>query len=609
MNATSSLPPVPPEVVSSTVDALPPRLRARLDATAAQARQWPVTAADGHVRVAAGTDATVTLTLPVRSPADVSCTCLLAPRCLHRAATLVAASKGTLLTASVEQGHLAHAGVAGGAGAAGGAGDGVVSAAEAGAAGTLWRAAGAVLRSGIPAAGAVTRAALLHGAHEARAVGLHRAAASAIRVAEHLRAANEEDPSFRLGELVAALRDLLTVAHALREPGRIVHRGLRGTARREYREVAGARLYGLCVEPIVTASGYGGVSTLLVSEAGEVWQVSDVMPGAAQSDDRLASVADIARLKARTPVTIGEVRLSHRDLARAGLLATRLRASADGRISSGRGVEAVRADGAGWFDPPLAGLWRQPWAEQIDRYHDCLDRPASERPAGAGLLYLDATIEGTAPGGVVVDGPGGPLLAVAAHDSPRLTYVDNLRLLGAFAIGARVRLLARPAGRRRVAPIGLAATWLPPSYRGHVELGLEPLHRAHLPSPEGGEPATRVGWRLADESLPLHPLRRRVERAVEGGRSAIAGDAAELSRLATTLPHAAELARRLEAASRTARDWLGRVTATGDEELTRAWLAAATYVHAALRSAERDDWVRPSGHDGMPDVGGTGRAG
>lgn len=99
-------------------------------------------------------------------------------------------------------------------------------------------------------------------------------------------------------------------------------------------------------------------------------------------------------------------------------------------------------------------------------------------------------------------------------------------------------------------------------------------------------------WELPDDTLPVHPLRRRVERAVEGGRTAVPGGAREVERLRAVLPRAAELSLRLENASRPGRDAFGRVVADASGDFAAAWLACATYVAAALRSAEHDDWVR-----------------
>ncbi|MBO7938380.1 hypothetical protein JTP77_021055, partial [Streptomyces sp. S9] len=90
MNA--ELPPVAPEVVAAAVESLTARLRKKLDAAIESYAALPVTAADGAVRVRCGEDAEVTLTPgpsgAVTDAAQAVCGCLLAPRCLHRAAVL-----------------------------------------------------------------------------------------------------------------------------------------------------------------------------------------------------------------------------------------------------------------------------------------------------------------------------------------------------------------------------------------------------------------------------------------------------------------------------------------------------------------------------------------
>ncbi|WP_217142365.1 SWIM zinc finger family protein [Streptomyces sp. AC627_RSS907] len=87
------LPPVAPEVFASVVAGLTTRLRGRLDAAVGALAATPVVATeDGTFRVRCGEDAWVTLTPDpsgtVTDPGQARCTCLLAPRCLHRAAVL-----------------------------------------------------------------------------------------------------------------------------------------------------------------------------------------------------------------------------------------------------------------------------------------------------------------------------------------------------------------------------------------------------------------------------------------------------------------------------------------------------------------------------------------
>ncbi|MFA3872902.1 hypothetical protein ABS735_04285 [Streptomyces sp. MMCC 100] len=88
-----SLPPVAPEVLAAAVESLTTRLRGRLDAAVEALAATPVDVTeDGTYGVRCGEDAWVTLTPgpsgTITAPDQARCTCLLSPRCLHRAAAL-----------------------------------------------------------------------------------------------------------------------------------------------------------------------------------------------------------------------------------------------------------------------------------------------------------------------------------------------------------------------------------------------------------------------------------------------------------------------------------------------------------------------------------------
>ncbi|KIF04340.1 SWIM zinc finger domain protein, partial [Streptomyces sp. RSD-27] len=92
------LPPVAAEVAAEAVEALTARLRKKLDAAVAGCGERAEAGADGDVTVRFGEDAVVTLrpgpSGVVAEAARATCTCLLSPRCLHRAAVLTAAPVG-----------------------------------------------------------------------------------------------------------------------------------------------------------------------------------------------------------------------------------------------------------------------------------------------------------------------------------------------------------------------------------------------------------------------------------------------------------------------------------------------------------------------------------
>src|SRR6266540_3553228 len=183
----TALPAVPPSVAADAVDALPTRLRRKLDDLLPAARAWPVTETPEGYAVIVDADTVVTLCRVVTTAEDLRCGCLLAPRCLHRAAV------ASLAPTAEDAGPAGDAGPAAAPAPAEAPTAPPVTPVEAAAATALWDAAVAVLLTGIPGAGAVPQAVLLRAAHEARGARLPRGASAAIRVVEHLRAAHRDD--------------------------------------------------------------------------------------------------------------------------------------------------------------------------------------------------------------------------------------------------------------------------------------------------------------------------------------------------------------------------------------------------------------------------------
>ncbi|GLY06953.1 hypothetical protein [Actinoplanes sp. NBRC 101535] len=623
----TGLPPVEAEVTAAAVAALPARLQRRLDTVVEQVAGWTVAVDGDVVTVRPDEQTVVTLRLPVVSEAAVVCSCLLAPRCLHRAAVLSAAPvQDGSLSGGVEE---RDGGVGGSAG--------LISSGQADAAGALWEVASGVLSSGIPGAGAVAQAELLRAVHRARGVGLHAAAATAVQVVEHLRAARRDDPGYRLEELTAAVRELLTACHRLGrgDPGAV------GVARRDYEAVGDLRLYGLFCEPVRAATGHAGTVTYLADAQGRIWVVSDVKP----------VVPGSPQPSARTAVDLGEVRSTHHELARGGLRAVNAHASAAGRLSHGRARQAVAAPGAGWFADPLNHLWPATAARgsgvhsataedaggtglgaQVGRWLDGAALPGHEQRAGHDLAFLDGTVVGADRRGLLVGVDAGfTVVVIPAQEDRSLPYVTNLRQLAANAVGRTIRLVGRFSGARRVAGLAFAAPWLANRHGGHVDLGTVTLTRADfhssasdglhtadtvmadvesatadvhatdVPSGAGhqsGDPANHVravGVEGSGDVVgpPIHLLRHHLERVVAGGRTALsAGVAADVRRLgAAQLGGAAAMLGELGAAGvRRTRDVFGRLDPHDTRMLARAWLAASVYEQAAVRESMRTAW-------------------
>ncbi|MFF9083915.1 hypothetical protein ACF1BR_29940 [Streptomyces rubiginosohelvolus] len=622
MNA-AQLPPVAPEVTATLVEGLSPRLRKRLDAAVTKLAVRP-THRDGDTTTIEVDDETeLRLHAPggvVAKAEDITCGCLLAPACVHRAAAACAAPAADLAPESAEQAtpeapgpasatapaavgpDAAHAlglnvAPTSGPDAAANAAPGrapdaatpheTASPDQRAAADALWSAGAAVLEAGVDGAGAVTQSALLRAAHTARLRHLPRAAGAALSVVTLLRAARAGNPSYRTAELVTALAELLGTAHRVGTASGAELAAVRGRVRRPYSPDGSLRLYGLFTEPVVTDSGHGGVRTWVAGADGRLFTVGDVAPGGV---GRALGVADRA-------VRLGDSALTHRELGRAGLAVSGATVSPDGRLGAGKAVKAVTARGAAWTEPPLAALWETPPAEQAARALRSTSRYADPDGTGSDLLFLDVELLGAVrePGGacLLAQCEGGVRVRLTvADDDPALAHRDNLALLAA-APGTRLRIIGRliPATHPRLTL--LACTH--PTGEGTVDLGLDRLRRADLPDPSAPahfappQPAGPGG------ASPLYLLERRVEQTVPAGRAALgllSDVTAETRRIRRGgLPTAAALLTALCAsAAQRDRDLFGRLLPADTDGFAAYWLAAARYTAAVSESLCAAAW-------------------
>ncbi len=572
----NGLPPVAPSVLADVLDDLPPRLRKRVDAALARAADWTVTVDGDQATTPLDDETTLTwrLTGGVLTTADaLTCTCLLAPRCLHRGIAVAAAPTAESPTAVSPPEPAAETPTE------------EITEAEAAAATALWSAGATVLRAGASGSGAVVRAELLRAVHQARVAGLHRAAASGLRVAAALTAARTGDPSFDRAELTDDLLDLLLLCHDLRTGTAADPALLRGTARREYRPIGSLRLYGLCTEAVVATTGYGGVVTHLVDEEGVLWTVPAIMPGGAE---RVTAAAN-------GPVAIGESGLTHRALGRSGLLLSGGTASPDHRLGAGQKVRAVAAQGVAWHEPPAAALWEEPLAAQVARAFAANALPETHRPAGADLLFLEGEIAGPAGRALRVATDTAALDLTGDDDRTR----ENLRVL-ATATGTRLRVIARlvphlPGTATALAVQGEALT-LPSAMNGTVDLALDQLQRSHVPAGDARELPPR---RPPEHRVPplLHPLRNLVHRIALAGRPvATATPAARNTHSLTTngLTTTAAVFATLTATTHSRhRDAFGRTTADHTDDFPRAWLTAALHLREFTAATAHQAWLSP----------------
>lgn len=603
------LPTVRPHVVAEIVGALSPRLAKRLDSATTKILAHPRTWSGTELCIAVGEDAELVLRTDdgtVESAAGVICSCLLAPACLHRAAAVsaapVAEPRALLPDAASPPGtdtplNTAAAGADSPVamvepGSSAGQTGTELTPREVEAAAGLWRAGTAVLAAGTAGSGAILQAELLRAAHAAALAGLYRASSAAVRVASLVRAARDDDPAYRLADLISAMSELLLVTHGITERH---DPALRGTARQHYAAAGPLRLHGLFTEPVLTSTHVGAI-TYLADRNGTLSTIADVLPHQGTPD------AGDARAAAGRAIRLGDAALNHLQLSRGGLNVSGATRSPAGRLGSGKAVRAVSASGANWTEAPLAQLWAQPLRDQLRRALAARSLPATERPVGADLVFADLTVLGPADGRLLgqADGVAGPVTLHPGHPDQSLPYTRNLALLAAHP-GLRMRTISRLATTGRPTVHLLAAEV---GGRRH-NVGVETLSASDLAAAEGRPP--RVPSAAPDmDDAPVHLLQRRLARAAVSGRSAIRqdsaapDDAARLRRAA--LPTAALLLEELrQCATASPRDAFGRTRGDDPARFARAWLAAASYLDAfrAVRCAEL--WFGPEqGRAGEP---------
>ncbi|MET8111828.1 hypothetical protein [Streptomyces prasinus] len=586
------LPPVAPEVTATLVEDLSPRLRKRLDAAVTKLGARPTHRDGDTVTIAVDDETELRLHAPggvVATVDAITCGCLLAPACVHRAAAACAAPTADPAPEPADRPSRAAPEPASATDPAPGSASSpeVASPAQRAAADALWSAGAAVLEAGVDGAGAVTRSTLLRAAHTARLRHLPRAAGAALSVVTLLRAARAGDPSYRTADLVTALAELLGTAHRVGTASGAELAAVRGAARRPYSPDGSLRLYGLFTEPVVTDSGHGGVRTWVAGSDGRLCTVGDVAPGGV---GRALGVADRA-------VRLGDSALTHRELGRAGLAVSGATVSPDGRLGAGKGVKAVTARGAAWTEPPLAALWETPPAEQAARALRSASRYADPDGGGSDLLFLDVELLGA-----VRESGGTCLLArceggmrvrlTVADDDPALAHRDNLTLLAA-APGTRLRIIGRlvPALHPRLTLLACSH----PTAEGTIDLGLDRLRRADLPDPAAPVRLAPLQPEGSGVHSPLYLLERRVEQTVPAGRAALGmlGDiTAETRRMRRAgLPTAAGLLTALcTSAAQRDRDLFGRLLPADTDGFAAYWLAAARYTADVAESLCAAAW-------------------
>ncbi len=535
------------------------RLVAKLESEPRQAESWSWSQPEQDlVKVVTPNNAEVSLRLKdgvLGALDDLSCNCLLAPKCIHRLAVLALLSpaESEESPAETEQSNIEAPLV-----------EERAATLEKRAAATagLNQTAANLLATGCENAGVVMQGQLLQAAYHCKLVGLHRAARAAYSVNDSIRKLHSDRADFSLESLRLQLQELLLVCHSLGRDG-LNDLTWIGRSRRDYQPAGNLKLFGVACEPVLTASGFAGVVTILSDGRGQFYSINDVRPGlqgpdatAGQTPSNFEKEKNEDRILGayQNGMSFAGLSQPHRRLCRQTLLIEGATVSPEGRLGSGQGVRAVVLSGS-------SGLQAPPSL--------CFD-----------LNTITARILGLERGQLVLQDPQGRLWRAAAF----ATQVgrDN-HLLLARAAGHEFQWLVRlqPDGPLRL----LALYWsgLPDDWTGLCNLGLDALQPSFFADGPG---LAKQPVRISSEPDPdpLWWLRQRLGQVVREGRRAlpVRMDAAMTKHCqnwrALQLEPAASLLENLcQAAWGGQRDFTGRLQLGQAQEMARAWLTASLF--------------------------------
>ncbi len=500
-------PSVSPELVAAMIESTPDRVRRRLDQAPDIAASWNWEARETTWSIETGGE---TVTLPqghVVGMEQLTCTCLLSPRCFHVLACLTQLSVVLVKSQETAEGE-------GDSSANVDAGEDLVEPEEnqQHAARQLVAGITQLLRVGIANSGVVVQSSILRAVHRCRAEELHRLAALGLRVIAgtgEIRArAPEADPT-QLAEDVADL--LETSQHILgKKP---VASFWIGTARRKQIPVRPRRLQGLLAEPILTRTGFAGAAVYLLGEDGHIYTASDVRPGEAQRalDAYLGGIE------------IGPMIQPARQLARGSYLGTDLTASVEGRLGRGKGIRIVEQGASSWQMEAIERRFERSLMDQWNAAYAQATLPADARPAGWDFVFLQGRVLGAAGPELLIQATADvPIIRmIIENESESLHFRENLRMLS-HAPGLRLRIIARLNLLKpwTVAPLAAANIAdnmrtdheprldLPESWAGRICLGFDEIQRHFLVNAQASPVVLNVEG-LPPEEDPLSPLRRR----------------------------------------------------------------------------------------------------
>lgn len=466
----------------------------------------------------------------------------------------------------------------------------------------------ALLHVGARNAGILLQSGLLRAGHSCRASDLFALSNTLLRIAEgvqRFRQQSDEADSLALKQDIAYA---FFTCHSLLNQSS-VPKWIVGQSRRIFESLEVRKLNGIFAEPILTRSGFAGVCVYLQdTNEGGLFTVNELRTGD----------IGLVRQAYRGGMDLGGITLEAKALCRNTFAVQELTVSEDGRLGKGKATRWATTKRE-LSDPFSVGQFADAIDAQLKRLFSWLNTPNEQRPSGWDVVSLNATVMGSygATIAVEVEGSDRPWKLGIMIDSPELEYRHNLELI-ARCPRLQLRCLVRVrenipfcADLLAIANINLPPSEsyadprleLPEDWHGICNVGLDRLERHFIRGTERWteEIALEAETESTDTNTKFTtPVERRLVGMVLGGHDAIPNlgskshrrDYSQLTKL--LLPMGAYLLDLL--ATKAHEDGVRMIyesksISNAQDELAEAFLACDTYNQAVTRSLTASKWI------------------
>lgn len=597
--------------LSQLVEQSPGRVRKRLDSEPAVADSWNWTHQE-NVWTIQSNDETVRLQSPngvLTGLEDVSCSCLMSPKCFHILACCSSLPLEHSQASAAEPASEEHSSAD-----ASPPTDCELDTRTVEVTDTMRASAilvreslSALLRVGARNAGILLQSGLLRAGHASRASDLYSLSNTMLRIAEgvqRFRQQSDEADSLALKEDVASA--FFACHSLLNQP--TVPKWIVGQSRRVFESLDVRKLNGVLAEPILTRSGFAGVSVYLQdTNEGGLYTVNELRTGD----------TSLIRQAYRGGIDLGGITVEAKELCRSTFAVQELTVSEDSRLGKGKSTRWATTKRE-QTEPFSGGRFANSIDAQLEKLFSLSDTPNEQRPAGWDLVSITATVMGSNGAIVVVavEGSDQPWRLGVMIDSPELEYRHNLALI-ARCPRLQLRCLVRVrenvpycADLLAIANVSSVPAEsqadpkleLPQDWQGICNTGLDRLERHFIRGIERwSEEIVLEGESDPVDTIAKYttPIERRLVGMVLGGRDAIPilgskshrRDSNQLKKL--FLPMGAHLLDLLatkahEDAVRVAYE--SKSVSESQDESATAFLACDTYNRTTKRSLTISKW-------------------